>query len=60
MRGTAEGAAWDDDVWKLEAADAAPPHSRQIKRHGANLARVPVVWPVCCVDTVRVVFGFFR
>jgi hypothetical protein len=31
MRGTAEGGACDDDDWKFEAANAAPPHNKQIK-----------------------------
>jgi len=43
MRGTAEGGAWDDDDWKFAAADAAPPHNKQIKAQETTLATKPVV-----------------
>jgi hypothetical protein len=59
MRGAAGGAAWDDDDWKLEAADNPPLHNKQIKTKLATLARKLVVSPACCLNDVRVVFGFF-
>jgi len=59
MRGAAGGAAWDDDDWRLEEADNPLLHSKQLKTKGATLARKPLVSPVCCLNDVRVVFGFF-
>jgi hypothetical protein len=58
-RGLAEGAAWDDDVCKLEAADTAVLHNKQLRRNGASLKRKSVRWPTWCVDAECVVFVFF-
>jgi hypothetical protein len=60
MRGTAGGAAWDDDDWKLEAVDNPPLHIKQIKTKRATLERKRVVSPVCCVNDLRVVLGFLQ